>query len=59
MIALGTQRGGLGPGEHRQEPTKQPAQGGIREARMTASEEGGSGRESEMLGKAGPLGSYQ
>lgn len=44
MIALGAQRGGMGPGEHRQEPIEQPEQGGIKEARMKTSEERGSGR---------------
>lgn len=44
MIAPDAWRGGLGPGEHRQEPTKQPEQQGIREARMKTSEEGDSRR---------------
>jgi hypothetical protein len=59
MIASGPQRGGLGSEEHRQEPTEQPEQGCTREARVNTSEEGGSGRQSEMLGKARPVGSYQ
>lgn len=59
MIASGPQRGGLGPEEHRQEPTGPPEQAVIREARMKASKEGDSGRQSEMLGKARPVGSYQ
>lgn len=40
MIAPTAWRGGLGPGEHKQEPTKQPEQRVIREDRMKTSKEG-------------------